>query len=282
MARAAPPAMFSIGALSHLTVVEGLARGSRALPDEAPTDALHTSMERRMVVIVMTREMGSRGKDVAAGLASELDLDVVHHELVARHIGRHMGVAESSVLRFLEGRSSLWERWKIDPKRMSSYTAHEILELALRGQVIIRGWGGAQVLRNIPHVISVRIRAPMEKRVEEMFMRLNEPAWEASKPIAHAPSVVREGLWISRAQVKREIERNDRAHANLILRHFGTDWQDPADYDIVLDTGQMSISDCVDKILTLAASADYQLTETSLNVLKQRLGSLADAAAGAN
>ena len=275
MARAAPPAMFSIGALSHLTVVEGLARGSRALPDEAPTDALHTSMERRMVVIVMTREMGSRGRDVAAGLASELDLDVVHHELVARHISRHisrhMGVAESSVLRFLEGRSSLWERWKIDPKRMSSYTAHEILELALRGQVIIRGWGGAQVLRNIPHVISVRIRAPMEKRVEEMFMRLNEPAWEASKPIAHAPSVVREGLWLTRSQVKREIERNDRAHAKLIRRHFGTDWQDPADYDIVLDTGEMSISECVDQILALAASADYQPTETSLEVLKQSL-----------
>jgi hypothetical protein len=122
----------------------------------------------------------------------------------------------------------------------------------------------------------------MEKRVEEMFRRLNEPAREASKPIAHAPSVVREGLWISRAQIKREIERNDRAHANLILRHFGTDWQDPADYDIVLDTGQMSISECVGKILALAASADYQLTETSRDVLEQRLGSLGDAAAGAN
>ena len=224
-----------------------------------------------MAVIAMTREMGSRGKDVAARLAAELDLDVVHHELVARHIGRQMGVTESSVLRFLEGRSSLWERWKIDPKRMSRYTVREILELALRGKVIIRGWGGAQVLRQIPHVISVRVRAPMGNRVEEMFRRLNAPAREASKPIAQTPSVVREGLWITRSQVKREIERNDRAHANLILRHFGTDWRDPADYDIVLDTGEMSISECVDQILALAALADYQPTETSREVLKQRL-----------
>jgi len=33
----------------------------------------------------------------------------------------------------------------------------------------------------------------------------------------------------------------------------------------------MSISECVDQILALAASADYQPTETSLEVLKQRL-----------
>ena len=232
-----------------------------------------------MVVIAMTREMGTRGKDVAAGLAAELDLDVVHHELVARHIGRHIGVAESAVLRFLEGRSSLWDRWKIGPERLTSHTAHEILELALRGKVIIRGWGGAQVLRHIPHVIRVRIRAPMEKRVDEMFRRLNEAAWAASKPIEHAPSFVRDGLWITRHQARREIERNDRAHAALILRHFGTNWEDPADYDIVLDTGEMSIGECVERILALAASADHQPTEASLEMHKQRLAWLAGKAA---
>ena len=158
---------------------------------------------------------------------------------------------------------------------MTRHTAHEILELALHGKVIIRGWGGAQVLRHIPHVTRVRIRAPMEKRVDEMFRRLNEAAWEVSKPIEHAPSFVRDGLWITRRQARREIERNDRAHARVILRHFGTNWQDPADYDIVLDTGEMSIGECVERILALAASADRQPTEASLEMHKQRLAWLA-------
>ncbi len=35
-----------------------------------------------MTVIAMTREMGTLGKDVAAGLAKALDIEVVHHELV--------------------------------------------------------------------------------------------------------------------------------------------------------------------------------------------------------
>ena len=224
-----------------------------------------------MAVIVMTREMGTRGKDVAAGIASELDLDVVHHELVAQHLGQHIGIEESSVLRFLEGHSSLWERWKTDPKRMSRYTAHEILELALRGKVIIRGWGGAQVLRDIPHVISVRICAPMENRVDEMVERLNQAARGVSKPIEHAPAIVREAMWVSREQAKREIERSDRAHAKLVRKHFGADWEDPAHYDIVLNTGKMSIRKCVDQILNLASSADYQATRASRGMLEQRL-----------
>ena len=257
-------------------------RGALALVRTMRDECIHTSMERRMAVIAMTREMGTRGKDVAARLAAELDLDVVYQELVAQNIGRRMGVAESSVLRFLEGRPSLWDRWKIKPERISHYTAHEILELALRGKVIIRGWGGAQVLRHIPHVIRVRVRAPMEERVDEMFRRLNEPAWEASKPIEHTPSLVQEGLWISRHQVRGEIERNDRVHAQLILRHFGTNWQDPADYDIILQTGQMSIGECVKRILTLAGSADHQPTEASLEILNQRLAWLAAKATAAH
>jgi hypothetical protein len=115
----------------------------------------------------------------------------------------------------------------------------------------------------------------MEKRVDEMFRRFNEAAWAASKPIEHAPSLVREGLWISRHQARREIERDDRAHAKLILRHFGTDWQNPADYDIVLDTGEMPIAECVERILALTASAERQPTEASLEMHKQRLAWLA-------
>ena len=39
-----------------------------------------------MTVIAMTREMGTRGKDVAAGLAERLGIEVVHHEVVERHL----------------------------------------------------------------------------------------------------------------------------------------------------------------------------------------------------
>jgi len=44
-----------------------------------------------MTVIAMTREMGSLGKDVAAALADQMGLKVVHHELVEHGLAERLG-----------------------------------------------------------------------------------------------------------------------------------------------------------------------------------------------
>src|SRR5262245_44432964 len=117
-----------------------------------------------MAVIAMTREMATLGKDVTAGLAERLGLKVVHHELVEHDIAERSGMRESEVHRFLEGEASLLERWRIDRHKLSRYTAQEILELAAKGNVLIRGWGATFLLRKVPHVLCVRICAPMPFR----------------------------------------------------------------------------------------------------------------------
>jgi hypothetical protein len=104
-----------------------------------------------MALITMTREIATLGKDVAAGLAERLGLEVVHHELVEHGIAERAGLRESAVHHFLEGEASLMERWRIDRKKLSRYTAQEILELAVRGNVLIRGWGATYLLRSVPH-----------------------------------------------------------------------------------------------------------------------------------
>lgn len=104
-----------------------------------------------MAVIAMTREMGSLGKDVAAALADQMGLKVVHHELIEHDLAERLGVQESAVHRYLEGGASLFERWKIDKQKLSRYTTEEILELAGQGNVVIRGWGATGVLRHIPN-----------------------------------------------------------------------------------------------------------------------------------
>jgi len=80
-------------------------------------------------------------------------------------MAERIGVPESEVHRFLEGEASLLERWKLDRKRMSRYTAQEILELAAKGNVLIRGWGATYLLKSVPHVVCVRVwrRCPSGK-----------------------------------------------------------------------------------------------------------------------
>jgi cytidylate kinase len=192
-----------------------------------------------MAVFAMTREMATLGKDVAAGLAERLDLIVVHHELVEQGIAERAGMPESAVHRFLEGEASLLERWKTDRKRLSRYTAQEILQLAIRGNVLIRGWGATYLLRLVPHVICVRICAPMAFREQVLMQRLG----------------IRD-----RALARMEIEGNDRAHNGTMQKLFGIDWTDPSLYTVVLNTARVPVSECVEHLVRLAQSATFRET----------------------
>jgi cytidylate kinase len=203
-----------------------------------------------MAIIAMTREMATLGRDVAAGLAERLGLVVVHHELVAQDIAERSGMRESEVHRFLEGEASLLERWRIDRARLSRYTSEEILELAVKGNVLIRGWGATYLLRSVPHVVCVRICAPMVDRERVLMARLGIN---------------------DRATARREIERNDAAHNGTMQRLFGIDWTDPALYSIVLNTARVPVADCVDHIVKVANSASFQETVESRQALGDQL-----------
>lgn len=203
-----------------------------------------------MAVVAMTREMGSLGKDVAAGLADQLGLKVVHHELVEHDLAERLAVPESTVHRYLEGGASLFERWKIDKQKLSRYTAEEILELAQQGNVIIRGWGATGVLRHIPHVLRVRVCADIAFRERVMMERLGITDTGAAR---------------------REIERNDAAHAATVRGFFSVDWENPLLYHLALNTANIPIETCVKIVRLLAESPAFQETEATRSALADKL-----------
>jgi cytidylate kinase len=207
-------------------------------------------MEDSMTVIAMTREMGSLGKDVAAGLADQMGLTVVHHELVEHNLAERLGVQESAVHRYLEGGASLFERWKIDKEKLSRHTAEEILELAKQGNVVIRGWGAVALLRAVPHVLRVRVCAPMPSRERVMVERLG----------LKSPS-----------EAMREILQNDAAHARIMRGFFGVNWEDPQLYHVVLNTGAVPVDACVSIVRLLAERPEFQETEETRSVLADKL-----------
>lgn len=203
-----------------------------------------------MTVIAMTREMGTLGKDVAQGVADALGLKVIHSELVEHNVAGKMGLQESAVHRFLEGGASMLERWRINKNVLAQCTAEEILEHAQQGNVVIRGWGAVSVLREIPHVLRVRVCAPMSFREQVMMKRLGQ---------------IEPNVAIS------EIEKNDAAHSDLMRRLFKADWEDPKHYHVVLNTGHVPIETCVKTIRLFADDPAFQETEPARARLADKL-----------
>jgi cytidylate kinase len=202
-----------------------------------------------MTVIAMTREIGSLGTDVAAGLANRLDLKIIHSEIVANNIAERLGVEESALLRYVDGSASFFERWLINRKKLSRYTSEEILGLAQQGNVLIRGWGAATLLRNMPQVISVRVCAPMSFRVQVMMERLGVKDAEA---------------------VREEIERYDAAHLRAMRTSFD-EQEDPLYYHIALNTERLSVDSCVKAVCQLAEDPKFQDQATARSVLANKL-----------
>jgi cytidylate kinase len=203
-----------------------------------------------MVAIAMTREMGTLGKDVAQGIADSLGLKIIHSELVEHDLATRLGVQESAVHRYLEGRASVLERWKINKEKLSRYTAEEILEFARDGNVVIRGWGAVAVLRAVPHVLRVRVCAPMPFRERVIMKRLELK--EAS-------------------EARGEIEQNDAAHARIMRGFFRVNWEDPQLYHVVLNTGSVPVETCVRIVRLLADDPAFQESEASRAVLADKL-----------
>lgn len=200
-----------------------------------------------MPVVAITREMGSLGKDVAAGLGEALSVPVVYHEIIDQLADR-MRVRKSHVIRLLDGRAGLLERLTADKTSLSIFSADQIVEQALRSKgAVIRGWGATHLLRNVGHVVCVRVCSPLEVRKRRMMERLGTDDGE---------------------RVGEEIRINDEAHTAIMRRHFGVQWTEPEHYDLVLNTERVSVQKCIDGVLELVRSPQFAETEVSRRQLE--------------
>ena len=203
-----------------------------------------------MTVIAMTREIGSYGSEVAAGVAAALGLEIINSEIVVPHVAGSLGVEQSAVQRYLDGKASLFDRWQIDTRKLSQHTLDQILNLALKDNVLIRGWGAAALFQGIRGVICVRVCAPMALRVRVMMERLGVKDADA---------------------IQQEIERFDTGHSRAMRAAFNFDWNDALMYDIVLNSARVTIDDCVKAVCDLARHQRSQDGSETKAALAERL-----------
>jgi cytidylate kinase len=202
--------------------------------------------EGAVTVIAMTREIGSHGSEVAAGVAAELGLEIINSEIVVPHIAGSLGLEHSSVQRYVDGKATLFDRWQIDTRKLSQYTLDHILNLALKDNVLIRGWGAAALFQGIHGVICVRVCAPMALRVRIMMERLSVKDANA---------------------IQQEIERFDAGHSRATRAAFNFDWNDALLYHIVLNSARVTVDNCVKTICQLTerqSSQDDSATKAAL------------------
>lgn len=200
-----------------------------------------------MPVVAMSREMGSLGLEVAARVARNRHQRVVYHETLGMQANR-MRVRRSHVVRLLDGKDGVAEKLSNEKTGRALFTPVETFRLFRDEDVgVVRGWGAVPLLQDIGHVVRVRVCAPMPMRVRRMMARLDTD---------------------DHAFVENEIAMSDATQDAITRRHFGLDWRDPSQYDLVLDTGKLTIDQCVDEIEEVMEMSSMQRTGESVRVFE--------------
>jgi len=179
-----------------------------------------------MSAITISRQMGSRGDELALEVARRLGWrrvcrDIINQAALAAGVPQ-VALAEMDELGLLGLRPTARER-----RLYLSQVERIIRELADAGNVVIVGRGSQLILRERPDVLHVRVIAPLEARV----------TW-----LCQAESICREA-----ARVR--LEASDQARARYLQRNYRARVGDPSLYHLVINTGRLTLPVAVDLVL---------------------------------
>jgi len=184
-----------------------------------------TASSRPAPVVSVSRQYGALGTEVARRVAQRLEFTLWDQEIL-HEIARHAQVSERMVAAFDEHyRATVVETvrsmMRSGPLSASEYF-HELARLvhsiAAHGSAVLVG-RGVQFMLDPKVVLRIRVVAPIEERARGLSARRG----------------------ITVAEARAEIETVDADRRAFMRDHFGRDIDEPTAYDLVVNTGTLSL-----------------------------------------
>ena len=178
-----------------------------------------------MAIITISREMGTGAYQIASEIAQKLKYTLIDGPRI-KSLAAKYGLTPE-MLQMVDEKPPSYVTAE-DRKRAAALNAIEliILDLARKGNVVIYGRGGQDLLKDCNNVLRLRFIADFEGRVEQFAER----------------------EWIDPDMARSLIRRSDHQRGGFIHFYFDRDWHDPNYYDLVFNTSRLSPSTIVDCI----------------------------------
>lgn len=170
-----------------------------------------------MAIITISRQMGSGGIPIAHKVAEKLGYTLVDGDAIL-NVAEQYGLTKETIEQTDERPPHFVETLDLKHETALHLIEQIILEFALKGNVIIYGRGGQDLLEGINSVLRVRITAPFEDRVERWAER----------------------EWLDPDYARILVRKSDQQRGGFIKYYFDRDWDDPLGYDLVINTQRLS------------------------------------------
>jgi cytidylate kinase len=197
--------------------------------------------------LVISRQCGSGGTNLAQLTSERLKWQVFDREIV-EEVARSAHVRQQLIESVDERVRSGWSEFRrrlaegegIGRETYLHHLRHIILALGHHGEVIILGRGAIYIL---PPECAVRVRlmAPLEQRAQRVAEREN----------------------ISLKKARHRVEEIDAERVAFLREAFGKDVAATEDYDLVLDTGELTLEAAAERVLAKLEAKLHVRLETA-------------------
>jgi cytidylate kinase len=183
-----------------------------------------------MRVVTITREYGAGGREVARRLAEALGWELLDHALL-HQAAELEHLPDSELEPWDEKAVSMADRFRLHPphERYLHGLTEATRRAAARGNIVLVGRGTRHLLGETPDALHVRLVAPRDKRAERMARLEN---WSTEEATARCIEV-------------------DRSRERFTRYFFGPDTLRPEEYDLVANTGRISLDNVVSCLVAL-------------------------------
>ena len=189
-----------------------------------------------MATVTISRQMGSRGSQIARQAAELLGYRLLWREVInqaALNAGApEMALAEIDELGLLNIRTT-----KQTLQRYRACLEQVIIDQANQGNTVIIGRAGQAILGSRPDVLHVRIIAPVLLRAERRAVQ-KDVSWDSAMA---------------------QIEASDHNRIRFLRRLFQVKLDDPLLYHLLINTGSMQIGQAASLIAHAAREIDLRM-----------------------
>jgi len=188
--------------------------------------------DERISVITISREAGSGGNILAKQLSDQLEFDLFYQEFI-HNMAESARLSVRLIETLDEKGASVLEEWissivdkrHLWPDRYLQHLMKIIGTIGKHGQAVIVGRGANFVLPPEKR-LSVRVIAPLEMRLRNVSQKFS----------------------VSVDEARPRVLKTDSDRKAFIKKYFNDDIRHPLNYDLIINTGTLSIEDAVNSV----------------------------------
>jgi hypothetical protein len=175
--------------------------------------------EETMAILTVSREFGSGGREIGRSVADALAYEYIDREGIQAYIRAAGEKWEEWGKGLDEHCPTVWEKYDWSFRGFGALLQSAVLHHAVSDRVVIIGMGANFLLKGIPHALRVHFVAPLEFRIQRVIQRES----------------------VDRKTAQWMIEKKDGERSCFIRSLYNRHWENPDEYDHVLDLGTESI-----------------------------------------